>query len=167
MDNEFPKTLQEAIRHFSDPEVCHQYLVKLRWPSGVACPRCGNRKVYYIMTRRLWQCKEKHQKRQFSAKVGTIFEDSAIPLDKWLTALWLIASAKNGISSYELHPAIGVTQKTAWFMLHRIRLAMQSTTFTKLGREVEVDETNIGGRARKTHTSRRNSKAVVRSARRL
>lgn len=121
-----PKTLQQAIQHFSDLDICQQALAEARWPDGVECPHCGGRDVAYLVNQRRWQCKAKHPKRQFSVKVGTIFEDSPIGLDKWFTAIWLIASAKNGISSYELHRSIGVTQKTAWFMLHRIRLTMQT-----------------------------------------
>ena len=128
--NTKPQTLLGAVRYFSDPDVCQDFMVSLRWPSGtVACPTCGREDVRYIPTRRIWECKDKHPKRQFSVKVGTIFEDSPIPLDKWLASIWLIANAKNGVSSYEIHRAIGVTQKTAWFMLHRIRLAMQSEIF--------------------------------------
>ena len=126
MTPKFPKTLHDAIKYFADPETCQGYLVRLRWPDGVFCARCGDTDVYYVKTRRIWQCKG--CKRQFSVKVGSIFEDSPIGLDK-CTAVWLIASAKNGISSYELHRAIGVTQKSAWFMLHRIRLAMQTGSF--------------------------------------
>ena len=119
----------------------------MRWPNGeAACPRCGSLDAYYVKTRRIWQCKD--CKRQFSVKLGTIFERSPIGLDKWLTAVWLLTSAKNGISSYELHRAIEVTQKTAWFMMHRIRLAMHTGSFEKMRGEVEVDETFIGGKAR-------------------
>jgi len=151
-----PQTLIEAIRYFSDPDVCQDFMVSLRWPTGmVTCPTCGRDDVRYIATRSLWECKDKHTKRQFSIKAGTIFEDSPIGLDKWLAAIWMIANAKNGVSSYEMHRALGVTQKTAWFMLHRIRLAMQSDTFTKMGGEVEVDETFIGGKARFMHKARR------------
>ena len=153
MTPEFPKTLHEAIKYFADPETCQGYMVRLRWPDGVFCARCGDTDVYYIKTRRIWQCKG--CKRQFSVKVGTIFEDSPIGLDRWLTAVWLIASAKNGISSYELHKAIGVTQKSAWFMLHRIRLAMQTGSFNRMGGEVEVDETYIGGKSRNMHKAKR------------
>ncbi len=149
----FPQTLHQAIKHFADSGTCQDYLVRLRWPDGVFCARCGDTDVYYIKTRRIWQCKG--CKRQFSVKVGSIFEDSPIGLDKWLTAVWLIASAKNGISSYELHRAIGVTQKSAWFMLHRIRLAMQTKSFDKIAGEVEVDETFIGGKARNMHRNKR------------
>ena len=127
-----PTTLIEAIEYFSDPDVCLDFMVKLRWPDGVSCPTCGSVDVRFIPTRRLWECKEKHGKRQFSVKVGTIFEDSPIALNKWLATIWMIANAKNGISSYEVHRSIGVTQKTAWFMLHRIRLAMQTESFDKM-----------------------------------
>ncbi len=152
----WPKTLQAAIVYFSDPDVAHAEMVKFRWPNGVVkCPTCGSREVYFTESRRIWQCKNQHAKRQFSVKVGTIMEDSAIGLDKWLVAMWLIANAKNGISSYELARAVGVTQKSAWFMLHRIRLAMQDETGGKIGGDVEVDETYIGGRARFMHKSRK------------
>src|SRR5689334_11299969 len=148
--NESPRTLQEAVIHYADRDVCQRELVAARWPDGVECPTCGRKDVAYLANQRRWQCKGKHPKRQFSAKLGTIFEDSPISLCKWFVAIWLISSAKNGISSYELHRAIGVTQKTAWFMLHRIRLAMQTRSFLhdKLTGDVEVDETFIGGRAR-------------------
>lgn len=126
-----PKTLLEAIRYFADKDTCHEFMVKMRWPNGeVACPNCECKKVGFIKTRRTWQCKE--CKKQFSTKVGTIFEDSPLGMDKWLPAVWLIANSKNGISSHELGRALGVTQKTAWFMLHRIRLAMQSGSFKKM-----------------------------------
>ena|SRR5438093_207500 len=154
--NTQPQTLLGAIRYFSNPDVCQDFMVKLRWPDGkVACPNCGREDARYIATRRLWECKDKHAKRQFSVKVGTIFEDSPIALDKWLATIWMIANAKNGVSSYEIHRSIGVTQKTAWFMLHRIRLAMQFESFDKLDGEVEVDESWIGGKARFMHKSRR------------
>jgi len=149
-----PKTLIEAIRYFSDPDTCLNYMVESRWPNGVACPTCGSIEVSFLTTRRIWKCKSKHAKQQFSVKVGTIFEDSPIGLDKWLTAMWLIANAKNGVSSYELHRAIGVTQKSAWFMLHRIRLAMQTDAFDKMGGPVEADETWVGGKARNMHKHR-------------
>jgi len=151
-----PQTLLGAIRHFADPDVCQDFMVKLRWPnSTVICPTCGRDDVRYIATRRIWECKDKHAKRQFSVKVGTIFEDSPIPLDKWLATIWMIANSKNGVSSYEIHRSIGVTQKTAWFMLHRIRLAMKSESFDQMGGQVEVDETFIGGAARFMHKGRR------------
>jgi len=140
---EFPTTLQQAILYFSDAENCINFLSQLRWPDGVICPICEGDKVSYLSTRRLWKCKA--CKKQFSVKVGTVMEDSPIGLDKWLSAIWLIVNAKNGISSYEVHRAIGVTQKTAWFLLHRIRLAMRTGTFKKLSGTIECDETFIGG----------------------
>jgi transposase-like protein len=150
-----PKTLQEAIIFFADPNNCLNYLVARRWKDGVVCPTCGSENVSFLASRRLWQCKTRHPKAQFSIKVGTIFEDSAIGLDKWLTAMWMIAACKNGISSYEIHRALGITQKTAWFMLQRIRLAMQDENAAKLSGEVEVDETYIGGKARNMHKGRK------------
>jgi transposase-like protein len=153
-----PETLLEAVRYFSDLDVATEFVASLRWPDGPVCPRCGSVEHSYISTRRLWKCKA--CKRQFSVKVGTIFEDSALGLDKWLPAVWLAANSKNGISSYELGRALGVTQKSDWFMLHRIRLAMQSGTFTMLSGEVEVDETYIGGKAR--NMSGRRKKGVGR-----
>jgi hypothetical protein len=151
-----PKTLQEAIRYYADLDRCQDALVEARWPDGVVCPTCGNRTVSYLANQRRWQCSKKHPKRQFSAKVGTIFEDSPISLDKWFVALWLIASAKNGISSYELSRAIGITQKSAWFVLHRVRLAMQTKSFqAKLEGEIEADETFVGGKAQFMHAWRR------------
>jgi len=151
-----PTTLIEAIRYFSDPDVCLEFMVTLRWPDGVVmCPNCERDDVRFIPTRRIWECRSKHPKRQFSVKVGTIFEDSPIGLDKWLATIWMIANAKNGVSSYEIGRAIGVTQKTGWFMLHRIRLAMQDGDFTGMSGEVEVDETFIGGKARNMHKAKR------------
>lgn len=148
---ELPQTLAECIARFSDADVAHEYMTKLRWPDGVTCPRCGSKSLRFVKTRRLWECRDCPHHRQFSVKVGSIFEDSALPVGKWLAAIWLIANAKNGISSYELHRAIGVTQKTAWFMLHRIRAAMQSGNFEKLYGTVESDETFIGGAAKNMH----------------
>jgi transposase-like protein len=151
-----PRTLQEAILYFSDADNCLNYLVARRWSKGVVCPTCGSKDVSFVPSRRLWQCKNRHPKCQFSVKVGTIFEESPIGLDKWLTAMWMIASNRNGVSSWELHRALGVTQKTAWFMLHRVRLAMQDElTGGSLGGEVEVDETFIGGKARNMHKDRK------------
>lgn len=151
------KTLQQAIQHFADYENCREFMIAVRWPDGkVRCPQCQSEKVTYLAKARVYRCYGDHPKQKFSLKVGTVFEDSAIGLDKWLPASWLICNCKNGISSYELHRALGVTQKTAWFMLHRIRLAMQSNSFVKLGgggKEVEVDETFIGGKARNMHKS--------------
>jgi transposase-like protein len=151
-----PNTLQEAILHFSDPDRCLALMVQSRWPDGVVkCPTCGSDKVRFLATRRVWECKTKHPKRQFSVKVGTVFEDSPIGLDKWFTAAWLVANCKNGVSSYEIHRALKVTQKTAWFMDHRIRLAMQSGTFEKVAGEFEVDESFIGGSARFMHKDKK------------
>lgn len=155
MTSSEPKTLMEAIRYFSDPDTCLNFVASFRWPDGVACPTCGSLEVKFMPTRRVWACKTRHPRWQFSVKVGTIFEDSAIPLDKWLTAMWMIANAKNGVSSYEIARSIGVSQKSAWHMMHRIRLAMEDGTFNKLNGEVEADETYIGGKARNMHFWRR------------
>jgi len=156
---ETPKTLQEAIQRFGTFENCKNFMVALRWPDGkVTCPHCGAEKVIWLVKARIWKCYAKHPKPTFTLKTGTIFEDSAIPLQKWLPAVWLIVNCKNGISSYEIHRGLGVTQKTAWFMLHRIRLAMQTGSFIKLGgpgSEVEADETFIGGKARNMHLEKR------------
>lgn len=148
-----PDTLLDAIRYFADPDVSLHFVADLRWPDGVTCPVCENKEVSFLSTRRIWKCKG--CKKQFSVKLGTIFEDSPIGLDKWLPALWMLANCKNGVSSYELARALGVTQKTAWFMLHRIRLAMQTGTFQKLSGTVEADETYIGGKARNMHAGKR------------
>jgi transposase-like protein len=154
-----PNTLLEAIKHYSVYENCRQFMIAVRWVDGVVrCPTCGSDKVTYLENAKLYKCYARHPKQKFSLKVGTIFEDSPIALEKWLPAVWLIVSAKNGISSYEVSRALGVTQKTAWFMLHRIRLAMQSGSFTKLGgngMEIEADETFIGGKARNMHIAKR------------
>lgn len=154
MSNE-PKSLQEAIVYFSDPDNCIAHLVAQRWPDGIVkCPTCGNEKVNYRAHRRTWTCSSHHAKREFSIKVGTMMEDSPISLDKWLTATWLLTNCKNGISSYEIARDVKVSQKCAWFMLHRIRLAMQDQSFgSKLSGEVEADETFIGGKARNMHKS--------------
>jgi len=153
-----PKTLIEAIQFFADENVAIQFLANVRWPDGVKCPVCGRTDVVYLAKQRRWQCKSVHEHRQFSVKVGTIFEDSAVPLGKWLIALWMEANSKNSISSYEVSRAINVTQKTAWFMQQRIRLALQQGTFTKISGEVEVDETFIGGKARNMHAGTRQAK---------
>src|SRR5438270_136287 len=154
---DFPQTLQEVIKYFSDPDTCTTFMAQMRWPEGVACPVCEGKEVSYLSTRRTWKCKA--CKKQFSVKVGSIMEDSPIGLDKWLAAMWLIANAKNGISSYEVHRALDITQKSAWFLLHRIRLAMQTGSFeTKMGGQVEADETYIGGLARNMHRDKRDKK---------
>ncbi|MGA2903238.1 MAG: IS1595 family transposase [Candidatus Korobacteraceae bacterium] len=152
-----PKSLQEAIIYFSNPDNCIDYLAVRRWPNGIVlCPTCGSDKVKFRAHRRTWTCAKHHAKREFSIKVGTVMEDSAIPLDKWLTVAWMITNCKNGISSYEIASDVKVTQKSAWFMLHRIRLVMQDETLgSKLSGEVEVDETFIGGKARNMHLDKR------------
>src|SRR5580700_6976788 len=150
-----PKTLQEAIVYFSDPANCRQYLVAHRWPTGVTCPRCGSNSVIFQPKYNRWQCGKRHPLRQFTSKTGTIFEDSPLSLDKWLLAMWQVVNCKNGVSSHEIHRAIGVTQKTAWFMDHRIRLALGMESDSKLSGEVEADETFIGGKARNMHISER------------
>lgn len=156
MNTKFPETLVEAVRYFTDPQVSHDFMVGLRWGSGpICCPRCGCNRTSFISTRRTWECKGTHTQRQFSVKTGTIMEDSPLGLDKWMATIWLISNAKNGISSYEVHRAIHVTQKTGWFMLHRIRLAMQTGTFEKLKGDVEADETFIGGKSKNMHAARR------------
>lgn len=152
----FPTTLVEAIRYFSDPDVCREFVAALRWPDGVSCARedCGSPNVHFIETRKLWRCNT--CKKQFSIKVGTIFEDSPIGLDKWLPAVWMLTCAKQGVSSYQMARALGVTQKTAWFLDHRIRLAMKAQSFAMpLEGEVEVDESFLGGKERFKHENRR------------
>ncbi len=166
-----PDGLREAIVHFDDFENCRQFMVELRWPDGkVKCPRCNSDKVIWLAKERVWKCYGKHDHVKFSLKTGTIFEDSPIKLEKWLPAVWLVTNCKNGISSYEVHRALKVTQKTAWFMLHRVRLAMRSGTFTKLSGEVEADETFVGGKVKNMHkakkvrlqkSSQKGDKAVV------
>ena len=152
---ETPRTLMEAVRYFSDEARTFEMAKTMRWPNGVHCPECGRADVRFIATRKLWECKEKHAKRQFSVKRGTIFEDSALPLDKWFVAMWSIANCKNGISSYELARAIGVTQKSAWHMLHRIRLAMRVDTPEIMAGTVEADETYIGGKLENMHAHKK------------
>jgi transposase-like protein len=152
-----PQTLQEAIVYFSNPDNCLEYMVAHRWPDGVECPTCGRKDVSYLANQKKWQCKSGHAKRQFTAKIGTIFEDSPLGLETWLPAVWIITTAKNGVSSCEIARSLGVTQKSAWFMLHRIRKAMQNGSMMKLGGKggagIEVDETFIGGKARNMHLS--------------
>ncbi|MEY2518316.1 MAG: hypothetical protein QOF24_75 [Verrucomicrobiota bacterium] len=156
-ENGLPETLIEAVKYFADEQHSHDFMTSLRWPDGVVkCPRCQSKKVTFISTRKIWKCSDCTTKKQFSLKVGTVMEDSPIKLDKWLCAFWLIANAKNGISSYELHRSLGVTQKTGWFLLHRIRLAMQrGINGGKLRGIVEADETYIGAKARYMHKNRR------------
>jgi len=152
-----PRTLLEAVKYFGNLDNCLKFLKVRRWRNGVVCCQtCGNSHVRFDQKRRVWTCNNKHPRRQFSIKVGTIFEDSPLGLDKWLPTVWMIANCKNGVSSWEIHRALGVTQKTAWFMLHRIRLAMQDTDGGgKLGGDVEVDETYIGAKARNMHVRKK------------
>jgi len=151
-----PRTLQEAVIHFSDFENCKSLMMELRWPNGkVKCPRCGSEKVAYLAKTRVWKCYGGHKQPTFSLKTGTIFEDSPLGLDKWLPALWLIVNCKNGISSCELARDLGVTQKTAWFMAHRLRFALTEGGSGLLSGDVEADETFIGGKARNMHLSKR------------
>jgi len=161
---QLPKTLQEAVAFFSDAQRTFDYAVMLRWPDGkVTCPRCNATEHSFISTRRIWFCKG--CKKQFTIKVGTIFEDSAIGMDKWMIAVWMVVNAKNGISSYEVARALGITQKSAWFMMHRVRLALHNKDFVRLGgegKEVEVDETFIGGAARFMHADKRREKITDR-----
>src|SRR5258706_9139030 len=150
-----PKTLQQAILYFSNPDNCREYLIARRWPNGVTCPRCGSESVTEQPKYNRWQCASHHERRQFTLKTGTIFEDSPIGLDKWLAVMWLVVNCKNGISSYEISKDVGVTQKSAWFMSHRVRLALGLESTEKLSGHVEVDETFIGGLARNRHSTKR------------
>ena len=153
-----PQTLQEAVIYFADGDNGLSYLVALRWPDGVTCPTCGSKDVTFLKNQRRWKCRVDHERRQFSVKAGTLMEDSAIPLSKWLPAMWMITNAKNGVSSYEIGRALDVTQKTAWFMLHRLHLAMQDSDPGKLSGQVEADETYIGGLARNMHKDKKEKK---------
>ncbi|SPE35901.1 hypothetical protein SBA6_50018 [Candidatus Sulfopaludibacter sp. SbA6] len=152
----FPATLQEAIAYFSDPDKAFDAAVALRWPNGVTCPRCGSKEQSFISTRKIWFCKG--CKKQFTVKVGSIFEDSPLGMDKWMFAAWLVGNCKNGVSSCEVARHLGITQKSAWFMDHRIRAATQSGSFNKLWGQVEADETYIGGKARNMHAHKRAKK---------
>ena len=155
-----PHTLQEAIIYFSDPDRCFQYALNLRWPNGVVCcPRCGSEKRSFIKTRRIWLCPG--CKKQFSLKVGTIFEDSPLSLDKWMCAFWMLCNCKNGVSSCEIARSLGITQKSAWSMMHRIRMAMHDEAPGKATGEVEADETFIGGKARNMHKNFRARKITA------
>lgn len=153
----YPKTLVEAVRYFSDPAVALEFFARLRWPNGVCCPHCGSTNVLFLANQKRWKCREKHPRPQFTVKVGTVMEDSPLGLEKWAVGIWLEVNAKNSISSYEVHRALGITQKSAWFMQHRIRFALHQGSFEKqmMSGTVEADETFIGGKARNMHKGRR------------
>ncbi|MGA7341092.1 MAG: IS1595 family transposase [Terracidiphilus sp.] len=158
MEKQLPKSLIEAIRYFADPDVCVEFVASMRWPDGVVCPHCEGKRVSYLKSRRIWKCMAKDCHKQFSVKTFSVFEDSPIPLDKWLTAVWLVVNCKNGISSYELARDLKVTQKSAWFMLHRIRLALKNGFFERMGSSggpIEADECYIGGKPKNMHAGRR------------
>jgi hypothetical protein len=150
-----PTTLQQAILYFADPLNCREYLVARRWPKGVICPKCGSRNVLFLEKYSRWHCREKHPSPQFTLKTGTLMEDSPIGLDKWLTAIWMVVNCKNGVSSYEIHRALGVSQKTAWFLDHRIRLMLEDEYRNRLSGTIEMDETFIGGKVKNMHKSKR------------
>jgi transposase-like protein len=155
-----PQTFIAAVRYFADPDNCLNYLVSRRWPNGVECPTCGSKDVRFLANQRRWWCKGQHPRKQFSIKNGTVLEDSPIGLDKWLPAVWMIATCRNGVSSYEIHRDLGVTQKTAWFILHRIREAMQSEEIAKMPGPVEVDEAYVGGKAHSVHRNPETAKLM-------
>jgi transposase-like protein len=161
-DKKFPKSLLQATRYFADPDVCVDFVASMRWPDGVICPHCEGKKVSYLSSRRIWKCMAKDCHKQFSVKTQSVFEDSPIPLDKWLVAVWLVVNCKNGISSYEIMRDLKVTQKSAWFMLHRIRLALRDGNWGKLGGPeggaVEIDEAFIGPNPRKMHSDKRRAR---------
>ncbi len=156
-----PETLLGAINYFADVDVATMFVANLRWPDGVTCPHCDGKNCPYVASRRIWQCKD--CRKQFSVKVGSIFEDSPIPLSKWLPAMWLLVNCKNGVSSYEIAKDIGVTQKSAWFMMHRLRLAIHAGSFDRWTGEIEADETFIGGKARNMHAAKRRKIGISQS----
>jgi transposase-like protein len=159
MKNETPKTLMEAVKHFSDLEIAHQFFVNVRWPDGVVCPTCGSTDAKFNPKYRRFQCNKSHDRRQFTVKTGSVMEDSPLGLDKWAVAFWLEVNAKNSISSWEVHRALGITQKSAWFILHRVRFALKAGSFdAKLTGTIEADETFIGGRAINMHKAERAAK---------
>lgn len=157
-----PKTLQQAILYFADPANCREYLVARRWPDGVVCPKCGSANVLFMENYNRWNCREKHPSPQFTLKTGTAMEDSPIGLDKWLTAMWMVVNCKNGVSSYEISRTLGITQKSAWFLDHRIRLMLGAPAAEKMGGEgggpVEVDESFHGGEPKNWHLKKRASR---------
>jgi transposase-like protein len=155
-----PKSLLEAVRYFEDPQVCVDFVAAMRWPDGPVCPHCESKRVSYLKSRRIFKCMAKDCHKQFSVKTGSVFEDSPIPLDKWMVAVWLVVNCKNGISSYEIMRDLKVTQKTAWFMLHRIRLALRNGSWFALGSSggpVEIDEAWVGGEPKFRHKNKRES----------
>src|ERR1017187_4094208 len=157
---EFPETLAAAIKYFADADTALNFMVSIRWPDGKpVCPCCQKSNAGFLATRKIWKCRDCG--KQFSVKVGTIFEDSALGLDKWIPAFWLIVNAKNGISSCEVARDLAVTQKTAWFMLQRIRLAVQNGTIVKIGGTCEVDETYIGGKARSMNAKQKARRKIT------
>ena len=165
----FPKSLQQAIQYFDDIDVCVDFVASMRWPNGAICPHCAGTKVSYLSTRRIWKCMNRDCHKQFSVKTGSVFEDSPLPLDKWLTAVWLVVNCKNGISSYEIMRDLNITQKSAWFMLHRIRLALRQGYWDKMGGEnegpIEVDEAFIGPDLRKMHGDKRRKRMTAMNGR--
>jgi len=161
--DEMPRTLMQAVRYFADPEVCDRYMRSIKWPDGkIACPACGSDRIGEVKTRRLIRCKD--CRKQISAKVGTIFEDSPLGLDKWFVAVWCVANCKNGISSHELARALGIRQPSAWFMLHRVREALAEADGDKFDGPAEADTTYIGGAAKNMHAKRRAAKIKGRGA---
>ncbi len=150
-----PTTLQEAILYFANPVNCREYLVARRWPKGVTCPKCGSDDVLFLENYNRWHCRKGHKAPQFTLKTGTVMEDSPIGLDKWLAAMWMVVNCKNGISSYEIHRALGVTQKTAWFLDHRIRLMLEDDYAAPLSGTIEMDETFVGGKIKNMHKSKK------------
>ena len=159
-ENEFPETLQETIVFFADEQRAFEFVRSIRWENGEAtCPRCDSKESYFLASRRMWKCKGCSHK--YGVRFGTIFQDSPLPLGKWMTAFWLLTNAKNGISSYEIHRALGVTQKTGWFMLGRIRLAIQNGSIVKMTGTIEADETYVGGRAEFMHKNVKRRRGIT------
>lgn len=134
-----PTTLQEAVQYFADPQRCLDFAMAMRWPQGPVCPRCNSLDHRFVKTRTVWVCKA--CQKQYTVKVGTIFEDSPIKMDKWLCAMWMMVNAKNGVSSYEIGRSLGITQKSAWFMMHRIRLALHHGSIDRklMGEKAGID----------------------------
>lgn len=164
MERHEPTSLQEAIVYFADPDNCREYVVERRWPNGVECPTCGCKDVIFLAKQNRWQCRNKHSQRQFSLKTGTIYEDSPLGLDKWLTATWMVANCKNGVSSCEIARALNITQKTAWFLDHRVRVSLGMETPDKFSGHCEADETFIGQKARNMHKDIRARKITAQAA---